>query len=77
VNSGWLLSTWRWPPVLVQIGNKTLPLGGTLAFAVSATDPNFDPVQFAVTPLPDRASFNSQTWQFIFTRSRSRSGALH
>ncbi len=56
-------------PQLAPIGNHTVPLGSTLTFTATATDPDNDSVTFAVTPLPlpDRATFNSQTGQFMFT----------
>lgn len=49
-------------PVLAPIGNHTVPLGSTLTFTTTATDPDNDPITFAVTPLPlpDQATFNSR-----------------
>ena len=65
-------------PVLAPIGNKTVPLGSTLTFTATATDPDNDSVTFAVTPLPlpDRATFNSQTGQFMFSPLATQVGTL-
>jgi RHS repeat-associated protein len=65
-------------PVLAPIGNQTVPLGSTVTFTATATDPDNDPVTFAVTPLPlsDRATFNSQTGQFIFTPLATQVGTV-
>jgi hypothetical protein len=38
------------PPVLTAIGNKTAPMGQTLTFTVTATDPDSDPVTLGLTP---------------------------
>lgn len=66
------------PPQLAPIGNQTVPLGSTLTFTTTAADPDNDPVTFAVTPLPlpDRATFNSQTGQFTFTPLATQVGAF-
>ncbi|MEK6762394.1 MAG: carboxypeptidase regulatory-like domain-containing protein [Nitrospirota bacterium] len=65
-------------PVLAPIGNKTVPLGSTLTFTATATDPDNDSVTFAVTPLPlpDRATFNSQTGQFMFSPLATQVGTV-
>jgi hypothetical protein len=65
-------------PVLAPIGNQTVPLGSTVTFTTTATDPDNDPVTFALTPLPlpDRATFNSQTGQFIFTPLATQVGTF-
>jgi len=66
------------PPALTPIGNQTVALGATLAFAVTATDPDNDFVTFAVTPLPlpPHASFHSETGQFVFTPDATQVGAV-
>lgn len=65
-------------PQLAPIGNHTVPLGSTLTFTATATDPDNDSVTFAVTPLPlpDRATFNSQTGQFIFSPLATHVGSF-
>jgi len=65
-------------PQLAPIGNQTVPLGSTLTFTTTATDPDNDPVTFAVTPLPlpDRATFNSQTGQFMFSPLATQVGTF-
>ena len=65
-------------PVLAPIGNKTIPLGSTLIFTATATDPDNDPVTFAVTPLPlpAHATFNSQTGVFLFTPDAAQVGSF-
>lgn len=64
------------PPQLAPIGNHTVPLGSTLTFTVTATDPDHDPVTFAVTPLPlpAHAAFNAQTGVFTFTPDATQVG---
>jgi YD repeat-containing protein len=66
------------PPALAPIGNQTVPLGSTLTFTVTATDPNNDPVSFAVTPLPlpAHATFHTQTGLFTFTPEESQVGTI-
>ena len=65
-------------PQLAPIGNQTVPLGSTLILTATATDPDNDPVTFAVTPLPlpDRATFNSQTGQFMFSPLATQVGTF-
>ncbi len=65
-------------PVLAPIGNKTVPLGQTLSFTATATDPDGDPVQFAVTPLPlpPHMTFNAQTGVFSFTPDATQVGTI-
>jgi RHS repeat-associated protein len=65
-------------PTLAPIGNQTVPLGSTLTFTTTATDPDNDPLTFAVTPLPlpDRATFNSQTGSFTFTPLATQVGTV-
>ncbi len=45
------------PPVIMPIGNKTIPAGYLLSFTVSATDANGDPIALAAGPLPTGATF--------------------
>lgn len=64
------------PPALAPIGNQTVALGSTLTFTVTATDPNNDPVSFAVTPLPlpAHATFHTETGLFTFTPDATQVG---
>ena len=55
--------------ILNPIGNKTVNLGDTLKFTVSATNLSGGPVSLFVSPLPlpNHATFNSVTGVFTFT----------
>ncbi len=61
-------------PILDPIGDKTVNVGQTLDFAVSATDPDGDPLTFAASPLPDGASFDSAAQMFSWTPSAGQAG---
>ena len=54
------------PPVMAKIGDKSVNLGQTLAFTVSATDPNGDVVSFGASPLPTGAMLDAKTGAFTF-----------
>ncbi len=45
------------PPVLNAIGNHTIPLGQTLTFSVSGSDPDGEATVLSATPLPLPANF--------------------
>jgi PKD repeat protein len=66
------------PPVLSPIGNQTAPLGQTLTFTVSATDPDSDPVILTVTPLPlpAHAAFDGTTGEFSFRPDGGQVGSF-
>jgi hypothetical protein len=49
-------------PVLGAIGNKSVYMGNNLTFAVSATDPDGDVIEFSADGLPGSATFVSQTF---------------
>jgi len=55
------------PPVLDPIGNKTVQVGATLTWAVSASDPDGDPLTFSAAPLPTNAMFDVATFTFTPT----------
>jgi putative Ig domain-containing protein len=62
------------PPVLNPIGNRTVEAGSTLAFTVSATDPDGDSVTYSVTGLPSGATFNTSTGAFSWTPASPQIG---
>jgi hypothetical protein len=64
-------------PVLAAIGNKTVPEGQTLTFAVSATDPDGTIPALSASPLPTNAVFVDSTTgkgSFTFTPGYSQAG---
>jgi PKD domain/Bacterial Ig domain/Right handed beta helix region len=65
--------------VLNPIGNKTVNLGETLTFAVSATSGTGSPVSLYVAPLPlmTNATFNASTGVFTFRPSTTQVGSYH
>jgi hypothetical protein len=64
------------PPILASIGNRTVVVGNTLVLQLAATDPDGDPLTFAVDPLPANASLDATTGRFIFTPGASQVGTL-
>lgn len=66
------------PPALTPIGSRVVPLGTTLRITVGATDPDGDPIAFAVTPLPlpAHAAFHSRTGEFTFTPDATQAGTF-
>jgi len=60
------------PPILSPIGNKTVNEGNLLEFTVSASDPDGDNLTYAVSNLPEGASFVNQT--FRWTPSYDQAG---
>ncbi|SYZ73927.1 hypothetical protein TRIP_C60197 [Candidatus Zixiibacteriota bacterium] len=65
------------PPVLNPIGNKTVNEGATLAFDVTATDPDGDPPGLGSTFLPPHATFvdfGDGTGHFEFMPDTSQAG---
>ncbi len=63
------------PPVLAAIGNRTVDEGQLLEFTINATDPDGDPLVFAVSNLPTGATFDAATLTFSWTPDFSQSGA--
>lgn len=57
-------STSNRAPVLNPVGNKTVALGQSLDFTVTASDSENDAVSFSAQSLPPGASFNNTTGQF-------------
>jgi RHS repeat-associated protein len=76
VSSGFTLNLDS-PPVIAPIGDRTALLGQVLAFTVSASDPDGDPVTLMVTPvpLPDHATFDGSTGLFTFNPSVDQVGS--
>jgi hypothetical protein len=58
-------------PVMANIGNKTIFKGQNLAFAVSSTDINGDPLTYSASNLPPGATFNPATATFQWTPAQS------
>jgi hypothetical protein len=53
--------------MLSAIGNKTVSVGQTLKFTISAADPDGDPLTYSASGLPQGASFNTSTHTFTWT----------
>ena len=62
------------PPLFSQIGDRTVLEGSGLQFAVSASDPDGDPVNITCQNPPDGAYFNSTTAIFSWEPSYSQAG---
>ncbi|HEY40913.1 MAG TPA: hypothetical protein G4O18_03535 [Dehalococcoidia bacterium] len=62
-------------PVLNAIGNKSVSMGQTLQFIVSATDVDGDTLTYSASNLPPGASFNSQTRIFSWIPGASQAGS--
>jgi hypothetical protein len=45
------------PPVLTEIGSRSIQTGDTLSFTVTATDPDNDSLVLSASPLPSNATF--------------------
>ena len=63
------------PPVLNSIGNKTISTGQTLAFSLSATDPDSADLVFSAHNLPPEASFDPSTPNFLWTPNTDQVGS--
>jgi hypothetical protein len=61
-------------PVLGAIGNKTVNEGATLAFTVSASDPDGDAIALSATGLPTGATFDATNGSFSWIPDFIRSG---
>jgi len=55
------------PPILAAIGNKTVKVGQTLTFILSATDTDGDVLTYSASNLPSGALFNPETRTFQWT----------
>jgi len=54
-------------PVLDPIGDRTVALGTTLAFTLTASDADADPLLFSATGLPAGAALDGTSGRFIWT----------
>jgi len=63
------------PPVLDSIGNKTVVVGNSLVFVVTATDADGDPLTYSVSNLPAGATFNTSNGTFSWTPTISQVGS--
>lgn len=63
------------PPVLAPVGPKSVYAGSQLAFTVSGSDPDGDPLTFSAAHLPAGASFSASTRTFIWTPSVAQTGS--
>jgi hypothetical protein len=61
-------------PVLDAVGNKAVVELTTLAFSVSATDPDGDTLTYSASNLPIGATFDPATWTFTWTPQDGQSG---
>lgn len=55
------------PPQLAAIGDRSVTVGDTLTFTVSATDPDGDPLTFTAVNLPFGSTFDAATHTFSWT----------
>ncbi|UCD85562.1 MAG: hypothetical protein JSU92_05060, partial [Deltaproteobacteria bacterium] len=65
------------PPVLEPIGDKTVNQGEHLAFVITATDPDGDPLSYSASNLPSNASFDPVTRTFSWTPGHDQAGFFH
>jgi hypothetical protein len=66
----------RQPPVLGPVGNKTVQVGQTLTFGLTATDPDpADLFVFSGTNLPAGATVNAMSGEFSWTPSAEQLGS--
>ncbi len=60
------------PPVLTAIGGKTALQGSSLSFAVTATDPDNEPITLSVSNAPSGATFGSTNGSGTFTWAQAQ-----
>jgi len=63
------------PPVLANIGGKTVNEGASLTFTLSASDPDGDSLSYSASGLPSGASFNATTRTFNWTPGSGQAGS--
>jgi 5-hydroxyisourate hydrolase-like protein (transthyretin family) len=74
VNGQISISSTNLPPILANIGTKSIAAGQLLQFTISASDPNGNKLVYAASNLPPGASFNSTTQTFSWTPSVTQVG---
>ncbi|NQU12219.1 tandem-95 repeat protein, partial [bacterium] len=62
------------PPVLAAIGTQAVQEGQTLAFTLSATDPDGDSLSYSASGLPNGASFNTASRVFYWEPGYAQAG---
>ncbi|HUJ71319.1 MAG TPA: putative Ig domain-containing protein [Verrucomicrobiae bacterium] len=62
------------PPILNPVDNQSVLVNQPLQFAVSATDPNNNPLNYSASPLPSGASLDPTNGTFSWTPSSSQGG---
>ncbi|MGD8833425.1 MAG: putative Ig domain-containing protein [Desulfobacteraceae bacterium] len=62
------------PPVLAAIGAREVDEGDSLAFTISATDPDSDNLAYTAGNLPVGATFNANTRTFSWTTDSGNAG---
>lgn len=62
-------------PVLTAIGNRTVAVGSTLSFNLSATDVENEALTFAANNLPNGATLNPATGAFSWTPTAAQPGS--
>jgi hypothetical protein len=62
------------PPVLAAIGDSTVTAGESLAFTLSASDDDNDPLTFSVESLPSGAALEAISGEFSWTPSAAQAG---
>lgn len=62
------------PPVLAAIGNKSVQVGSTLSFTISATDADGDPLTYSATGSPIGAAFDGSARTFTWTPTAAQVG---
>jgi len=62
------------PPELASIGNWKVQEGGLLQFTITASDPDGNGLTYLASSLPDGATFDTATREFIWTPSYDQAG---
>jgi hypothetical protein len=65
------------PPVLDEIGNKTVPVRSQLQFAINATDADGDFLVYAAMGLPANATFDPASHIFVWTPAYNQAGSYN